>query len=146
MKQYNTVEELQQLRERLTQIINKKNAYITFLRDEMDRKESYWRKELLKIYQDEKTYTLREIANELDIGVKVFTKTLKKAGILVEKPKGSNIKLELADPYKHLNIDITEYGHEPTYNESSHIYYTEFGKQFLINCYQREVKGSEKLF
>lgn len=153
---FNSIDEYEELRQELTRNISKKNQLIADMESKIKSKEEFFRNELKQLYneinnlenqqKEEKVYTLRDVASEVNIGVKVFTKTLIDAGILVRKEKGSNVKIELADPYKHLNIDITEYGHEPTYNESSHIYYTEFGKQFLLNCYQREVKGSGTLF
>jgi AraC-like DNA-binding protein len=138
---YQTVEELQALRERLTQIISKKNAYITFLQDEMNRKESYWRQELLKVYQEEKrTYKLKDIAEELGISTKKLTKVLKKQGILEEVKIGSAIRLHLTKPYQHLHFDVTSKGYEPTYYESTFYLYTQLGKQFIINAYRRGIQ------
>ena len=140
MKNYQTVEELQQLREKLTQIISRKNAYITFLQDEMSRKEKDWRQELLKIYQEEKrTYRLKDIAEELNISTKKLTKVLKKQGVLEEVKIGSSIRLHLTKPYQHLHFDITDKGYEPTYLESTFYLYTQLGKQFIINAYNRGI-------
>ncbi len=135
---YETVEELQELREKLTQSISKKNAYITFLQNEIDRKERFWREELLKLYQEQnQTYRLKDIAEELNISTKKLTKVLKEQGVLEEVKIGSSIRLHLTKPYRHLHFDITYKGYEPTYYESTFYLYTELGKQFLINAYRR---------
>ena len=135
---YETIEELQELREKLTQSISKKNAYITFLQNEIDRKERFWREELLKLYQEQnQTYRLKDIAEELNISTKKLTKVLKEQGVLEEVKIGSSIRLHLTQPYRHLHLDITYKGYEPTYYESTFYLYTELGKQFLINAYRR---------
>lgn len=148
MDENNTIKEL-------TTIIKNKNDYIAGIKAEKEQQASFFRKELKKLYsqidgleakladKSNKTYTITEIAKEVDTTSIMFIKTLVKAGYLQRVQIGSAVRIHLTPPYQGLGCEITVYGDTPTYQESTFYHYTDFGRRFLINAYTKARNDAE---